>query len=301
MREDFYYPSQGGGQIHGCRWFPEGKIVAVVQLVHGITEYAMRYDELAQYLNGFGCLVVAEDHMGHGGSVPPGGLFGYFEGGWSAAVGDTYALLQQTRREYPNVPYILLGHSMGSFMVRKILCDHPDSGIAGGILSGTGWYPKVLMAFGVVFAALHDQKKPSAAILRVAFGTGNRRIKNPKSAYDWVCRDEAVAREFAEDPLCNFSPTAGLMKSMMQGILYMERKKNLRRMNKDLPVLFLSGDADPIGQYGKGVMRSAKAMRQVGMKRVEVKLYPQCRHEIFNELNRKEVFADTEKFIKGTF
>ena len=299
--EEFYYPSRGGGQIHACRWLPEGKPVAVVQIVHGITEYALRYDELARFLNGSGCLVVAEDHMGHGKSVAPGGLYGYFDGGWSAAVGDTYELLLQTRKAYPDVPYFLIGHSMGSFMVRKILCDYPENGIAGAILSGTGWYPRWLMATGIAYASLRPARKPSATILKLAFGSGNRRIPNPKSAYDWVCRDEAVANEFATDPLCNFKPTAGLMKDMMQGILYMERRKNLSKMNKDLPVLFLSGDADPVGLYGKGVKCSARAFKKVGMRQVNVKLYPECRHEIFNELNKKEIFAEAEKFIKGTF
>jgi alpha-beta hydrolase superfamily lysophospholipase len=300
MIKEFFYPSAGGGQIHGCCWYPEGKPAAVFQIVHGITEYAMRYDPFARYLNGLGYLVVAEDHMGHGQSVE-NGFFGHFEGGWSAAVADTYELFRRTREEYPDVPYILMGHSMGSFMVRKILCDYPDSGIDRVILTGSGWYPKGLMAMGIGYASLCPQKKPSALILHAAFGTGNRRIENPKSAYDWICRDEAVARAFGEDPLCKFSPTAGMMKNMMQGILYMERWKHLRRMKKDLPVLFLSGDADPVGQYGKGAPRSVKAFRKVGMQHVSVKLYPGARHDLVYELNREGIYADMEKFIKGTF
>jgi alpha-beta hydrolase superfamily lysophospholipase len=300
MHKDFYYPSRGAGQIHGCCWLPEGEPIAVVQIAHGITEYALRYEEFARYLNGLGYLVVAQDHMGHGGSVDDG-LFGYFYGGWSAAVADTYELLLQTRKQYPALPYILIGHSMGSFIVRTILCDHPNSGISGAILAGSGWFSKGLMMIGAAYAGLLPQKKPSKLILHAAFGTGNRRIPNPKSPYEWVCRDEAVAKAFAEDPLCHFAPTAGLMKNMMQGILYMERRKNLRRMKKDLPVLFLSGDADPVGNYGTGVIRSAKAFRKAGMQNVTVKLYPECRHGILHELNKKEIYAEVEKFIKGTF
>lgn len=139
MREDFWYASKGAGTIHGCRWIPQGEIKAVAQIVHGIAEYIERYDDFANFLNRQGIMVVAEDHMGHGQSVNGEGVQGYFHGGWFTAVEDTMTLLRGTRASYPDVPYILFGHSMGSFMARTILCKYPDSGISAAIICGTGW------------------------------------------------------------------------------------------------------------------------------------------------------------------
>ena len=144
--EHFYYPSQGRGQLHGCRWLPDGEVRGIVQIVHGIAEYVERYDEFARYLNGLGYLVVAEDHMGHGGSVGESETKGYFHGGWFTAVADTYRLLETTHQAYPEVPYVLFGHSMGSFMTRTILEKYPDSGISACVICGTGWQPQALLS-----------------------------------------------------------------------------------------------------------------------------------------------------------
>ena len=141
MRQDLWYPSCGAGQIHACRWTPETEVKGVVQIIHGIAEFAERYDAFAQYLNSLGYVVVAEDHMGHGQSINGEGIQGYFHGGWFNAVADSYRLLTDMKQEYPDIPFILFGHSMGSFMARTILCDYPDSGISGAVICGTGWQP----------------------------------------------------------------------------------------------------------------------------------------------------------------
>ena len=145
MREDFWYDSKDAGKIHGCRWTPKESPKAVVQIVHGIAEYVERYDEFAAYLNGLGFLVVAEDHLGHGQSVGENGIQGYFHGGWFTAVEDTMTLLRENQAAYPDIPYVLFGHSMGSFMARTILCKYPDSGISAAVICGTGWQPAALL------------------------------------------------------------------------------------------------------------------------------------------------------------
>ena len=129
---EFYLPSHGKGRIHCMQWTPPGQPRAVVQLVHGIAEYVARYDSFARFLNRQGFLVVGEDHMGHGGSLAPGDPPGYFHGGWNAAVDDTYALLQKTHGECPQLPYVILGHSMGSFLTRTLLCRHLRHRLAAG-------------------------------------------------------------------------------------------------------------------------------------------------------------------------
>ena len=145
MEAEFYFDSRGAGKIRCRGWLPQGEPRAVVQLVHGIAEHVDRYDGFARFLTEHGFAVVAEDHMGHGKSINGEGIQGYFHGGWFAAVADTCHLLELTREAYPDIPYILFGHSMGSFMARTILCKYPDSGITAAVICVTGWQPSLAL------------------------------------------------------------------------------------------------------------------------------------------------------------
>jgi alpha-beta hydrolase superfamily lysophospholipase len=278
-------------------------VKAIVQIVHGISEYVERYDALAQFLSDHGILVVAEDHMGHGKSIGGDGKPGYFAGGWFAATKDTYHLLAETMAEFPDVPYILLGHSMGSFLVRTILCQYPDSGISAAIISGTGWQSNLTVMFGKLISdlvcQLAGEQTPSRFLRSLCFGMYNARIKSPKTPYDWVLSDEALMASYIADPLCGgLVPSAGLMRDLMVGIRYIQQTSNLENMNKNLPVLFVSGQEDPVGDYGKGVTRTADAFKSVGMDNVMVKLYTGCRHEVHNEPNRQVLFDDLLQWLK---
>ena len=302
MRTDHYYTSQGAGRIHYCKWLPEGEVKAVLQIVHGIAEYVERYDDFANFLNGHGIAVVAEDHMGHGKSISEDTLQGYFHGGWFTAVDDTYELLQRTRDEFPQVPYILFGHSMGSFMARTILGKYPDSGIAAAIICGTAWQPSALLKAGVpaakLICKLAGEKKPSTQLNSMIFGSYNKRVEHPRTASDWLSRDDAVVDAYVADPLCGFVPCAGLLRDMMLGIAYVQQDSTLAAMRKDLPVFFIAGGDDPVGAYGEGVRLAAEAFYHAGMEDVSVKIYPLCRHEILNEINREEVYGDILAWIR---
>ncbi len=301
MRTEFFYPSAGKGSIHGCRWEPEGKPVAVVQIVHGIAEHIGRYSDFAEFLTRHGILVVAEDHMGHGGSVGEEDTLGYFSGGWFKAVQDSYRLLRNTRMEYPEVPYILLGHSMGSFMARTLIAKYPGCGISGVILSGTGWIHMALVNTATAACTLVGKRngfdKSNAMLESMAFGGYNNRIEHKRTDHDWLTRDPKVVDAYLADPLCGFTPTAGLLRDMMSGLRYNQDPSHLARMRKDLPVLFISGSEDPVGDYGKGVKKSAEAFRMAGMEDVEVKLYPLGRHELLNEINKEEVYNYLLKWV----
>ena len=303
MFSESFYPSQGAGKIHVCRWAPESSPVGVVQLVHGIAEYAQRYAAFAGYLNQLGYLVVAEDHMGHGKSVNGEGIQGYFHGGWFAAVEDTYQLLQRTKQEFPELPYVLLGHSMGSFMTRTILAKYPDSGISAAILCGTGWQPGAVLNTGIAACRLvckaKGEKQPSETLERLVFANYNQRVEHPKTPYDWLTRDSKIVEEYIASPQCGFTPTAGLMRELLTGIRYIQQPEQLASMKKELPVLFISGGDDPVGSHGKGVLHAAEAFRRAGMQDVTCKLYPLGRHEILNEINREEVYRDTAAWIKN--
>lgn len=301
MKEDFYFDSCGSGKIHCRRWMPEGGIKAVVQLVHGIAEHIARYDRFAEHLNAQGILVVAEDHMGHGLSVGSDGVQGYFHGGWFAAVEDTYHLLEMTKEAYPDVPYVLMGHSMGSFMARTILEKHPDSGIAAAVICGTGWQPGALLSAALPVCRWvckkHGEKNPSPRLQNLVFGGYNRRVEHQSTEFDWLCRDTAVVDAYLADPMCGFVATAGLLRDLLTGISYIQQPENLRRMEKSLPVLFIAGGDDPVGAYGKGVHQAAEAFRKAGMEQISMRLYPMGRHEILNEINKKEVYRDICQWI----
>lgn len=301
MREEFYYDSCGAGKIHACRWTPQGTPRAVVQIVHGIAEYALRYDAFARFLNSAGYLVVAEDHMGHGDSGGDGCAQGYFNGGWFGAVDDSYALLKRTKAELPNAPYVLLGHSMGSFMARTILARRPDSGIDAAIICGTGWQPKALLSVGIALCnhvcKTDGEKNPSKKLEGVVFGSYNRRVEHPRTPFDWLSRDERVVDAYLADPKCGFVATAGLLRDMLTGIAYIEQSSSLEAMRKDLPVLFIAGGDDPVGAYGKGVRKSAQAFQKAGMRDVSCRIYPLCRHELLNEINQDEIYGDIAKWL----
>ena len=300
-RTEFEYPSQGAGMIHAYRWAPEGTPVAVLQLVHGIAEHMLRYDDFARYLNDHGVLVVAEDHMGHGKSTGSGAER-YFAGGWLSAVADTYALLQRTKAEFPDLPYFILGHSMGSFMTRTLLFTYPDAGLRGAVICGTGWQSGATLAAGRTLCALEQRRRgetqPSPLLNDLMFGSFNRKFPDAKTENDWICADPAVVQAYTDDPLCGGSASVGLAREMLRGIGMIEKKKNLAAMPKDLPVLFIAGKSDPVGNMGKGVKKSAAAFRAAGMRHVELKLYD-GRHEILNEKNHGEVYEDVWHFLEN--
>lgn len=302
MRTDAWFDSHGQGKIHVCRWTPEGEPKAVFQIVHGIAEYIERYDEFANYLTDRGFLVVAEDHMGHGQSINGGGIQGYFHGGWFAAVEDSYQLLADTRRAFPHIPYILFGHSMGSFMARTILCRHPDSGITAAVICGTGWQPAPMLAAAerITDAVCEriGETTPSEKLQNLVFGSYNRKVEHPRTAFDWLTRDRAIVDAYVAHPMCGFTASAGLLRELMRGISFIQKPENLGAMRKDLPVFFVSGGDDPVGNYGKGVLQSAEAFRKAGMTDVTVRIYPLCRHELLNEINRRDVYADITQWLE---
>ena len=219
------YPASSGGEIQAYGWQGQGEPRAIVQFVHGIAEHAARYDEFAQTLCAKGIWVVAEDHMGHGGSM--GETAGYFSGGWLAAVQDIYALQQVTSQAHPGVPYFLYGHSMGSFLTRTFLIEHPDCPLQGAIIAGTGWQSPVALRLGLAIcrreARRLGEKAVSPLVNRLMFGSYNKGIPTPKSTFAWLSRDDAAVAAYEADPLCGFDATVGLARDMLTGIRMIEQ------------------------------------------------------------------------------
>lgn len=297
-RKEFTFPSSDGvHQVHAVLWLPDGEIRGVVQLVHGICEYALRYDPFARFLteNGFG--VAGHDHLGHGLTAKGPEEYGYFSDWWDL-VHDVRTLRVRMGETYPDLPYFLLGHSMGSFVARTYLIDYPGT-LTGCILSGTGQEPAATVAAGKLLTGLGDPHKVNKLFYDLSIGAYNKQFAPARTSADWICRDEAVVDAYLADPLCNFQTTAGMNHAMMTGLQYVAKKKNLARMDKDAPVYFFAGDADPVGASGKGVEKVARWFREAGVRDVEVKLYPGGRHEMLNETNKGEVYADTLAWIEG--
>lgn len=301
MRKEFTYPSCGEGVIRACVWEQVGELKGIVQIVHGIAEHILRYDHFASYLNANGYLVVAEDHMGHGASAETDDAAGYFAGGWFSAVNDTVKLAETIQVQYPDVPYYLLGHSMGSFMARTILAKHTQLHLDGCILSGTGWQNNAVLFAGIQTAnavcKFGDPRKPSKLLHSVAFGSYNRKVERPRTSFDWLTRDARIVDAYVDDPMCGFVPAAGLMRDMLNGISYIQKVESMTGMRKNLPIFFISGGDDPVGDYGAGVNKTVERFKEVGMQNISTRIYPMCRHEILNEINKEQVYSDVLNWL----
>ena len=306
MREprEFSYPSSDGSHtVHAMEWLPQGQPRAVVQIVHGVAEYVGRYDHVARFLTERGFLVCGEDHLGHGKTVDDG-KYGYFSprGGWDLVARDIRRLRELQGEKYPGVPYVMLGHSMGSFLTRTYLIRWPGT-VDGAVLSGTGQEPAPLVALGKALAGglclLRGGDSVSPLVNAMSLGAYNKKFAPNRTGADWISRDEAVVDAYLKDPLCTFMPTVAMFRDMMGGLQYIADRNNLARMDKETPVYFLSGDRDPVGAMGKGVEKVVRMFRKAGCRDVSVKLYPEGRHEMFNELNRDEVMADLLAWLES--
>lgn len=296
--KDFYFNSSTGkNKIHARMCVPDAEPRAIVQIIHGIAEYIDRYDEFMSFLADNGIIAVGTDHLGHGKSIESEEQTGFFayDNGWDYVVRDEEVLRLAMHENYPELPIIVFGHSMGSFMTRTLLIRYPDA-FNAAIISGTGNQGAALVNGGLfmgnLVTGLRGAHHYSKFLNNLAFGSYNKIYDNPKTEYDWLSRDEANVQKYIGDPLCGFIPSCSLFRDMMTGVKFITNKKNLTAMNKDMPVYFMSGDMDPVGECGKGVQKAYNNFLEAGMKDVSIKLYPGGRHEMLNEINKDEVYTD---------
>lgn len=292
--------------IYVREWLPDSAPVGVVQIVHGVAEHMPRYDDFAQFLASRGYVVSGNDHLGHGDSIRKPEEQGYFAeaGGWELVVGDVRKLRETLVERYANVPQFMFGHSMGSFITRTYIIRYHD-GPDGIILSGTGQQAKPLVAAGIALAnaeiKAHGPAYCSQLVNKAAFGAYNKKIKDPISDYDWVTTGKESLEEYLNDPLCGFVPTVGLFRDMFTGVKYISNPRNVARVDKSLPILLVSGKEDPVGDYGKGVIRAYNGYVDAGLEDVSLKLYPGARHELLGrgDSNREQVFQDVFDWISN--
>ena len=275
---------------------------AVVQLVHGMAEHMDRYDRLAVALNAAGYAVIGHDHLGHGPTAPKEEL-GYFgpKDGWNHLIEDTHRVTEYARLRFPGLKIVLLGHSMGSFVVREYLLRYGKE-LAACILSGTGWHPAALCtaarSMAAASGAFGGWQKPAAMVNKMGFGSYNKAFQPARTDFDWLSRDEKEVDKYVADPLCGFTFTARGFYDMFDGLLALSKTERLTAIPDWLPIYFVSGDKDPVGgQNAEGVKTVAQQFRDAGVRDVTVKLYKNGRHETFNEINRDEATADLIAWI----
>lgn len=303
-KNEFYYLSADGKtQIHAVEWIPDEKPKAILQIAHGVTEYILRYEQFAEYLVEKGIMVVGNDHLGHGKSIAKDSEPMYFgpTGSWKWAVEDMYTCTKMIKEKYPEIPYYMLGFSLGSFLLRTYLIEYPKA-IDAAIIMGTGETPPVQIALAK-FIANKEAKKvgenhTSPMIKKLTFDTYNKVFAPNRTDYDWLCSDNEGLDEYIADPMRGGNLSAGLFREMLSGMKFTSEIKNLKKMNLDTPILFISGDEDPVGEKGKGVIKAYHKFQNIGMKDVEIKLYPKLRHDILHEKCKKEIYEYVYNWIE---
>ncbi len=302
---EFHFTSSTGvNQIRAIKCCPESQPKAVIQIAHGIADHIDRYRDFMQFLAVNGFVAVGNDHLGHGHSIRhpiEQGFFAY-QNGWQHVVNDMDKLRSITKSEYPDIPYIFFGHSMGSFLTRTYLIDHPNNYHAA-IISGTGHMPAAMIKSGQALAAsISKAKGPryvSTLIDKIAFGAYNKGFEPARTKFDWISRDTEQVDKYVADPFCGFIATASLFADMMGGLKYITDQENINKMNKYRPIYFMSGDMDPVGENSKGVERAYKAFCKAGLHDIYMKLYQGGRHEMLNEINRQQVYEDIVGWINS--
>jgi len=291
----FWLTANDHSRLYVNQWLPDTPSKALIMVSHGMAEHGGRYARLAEALCGAGYGVVALDQRGHGRTADEGtlGLFAERDG-WNKVVGDLASLNQHIGQQLPGVPIILLGHSMGSYIAQAYLLHHSAS-LHGAILSGSNFQPVALYRAARLIARAERLRQGlrgrSALIEFLSFGSFNKAFKPNRTAFDWLSRDPDEVDRYRHDPLCGFRCTNQLWIDLLGGLQQISKASNLAQIDPGLPILVIGGECDPVSE-GKRLKRLAHALREAGCQNLQLNIYPQARHELFNETNRDEVTAD---------
>ena len=291
----FWLTANDHSRLYVNQWLPDTPPKALIMVSHGMAEHGGRYARLAHALCGAGYGVYALDQRGHGRTADEGtlGLFAERDG-WNKVVGDLASLNQHIGQQLPGVPIILLGHSMGSYIAQAYLLHHSAS-LHGAILSGSNFQPVALYRAARLIARAERLRQGlrgrSALIEYLSFGSFNKAFKPNRTAFDWLSRDPDEVDRYRHDPLCGFRCTNQLWIDLLGGLQQISKASNLAQIDPGLPILVIGGECDPVSE-GKRLKRLAHALREAGCQNLQLNIYPQARHELFNETNRDEVTAD---------
>ena len=292
--------SDGKSRVHGWVYAPNSEPVAMLQISHGMCEYIGRYHWFMEALCKQGFVVFGNDHIGHGESSEPE-QYGYFgeKNGYRHLISDLHRMSTIVKEKYPQLPLFLFGHSMGSFVARLYAGRYADE-LSGAIFCGTSG-PNSLAKGGIVAATLGIKLKGamwrSPQLTALAFGSYNSKYSPQRTTHDWLTRDESIVDTYLKDPKCTFLFTAAGLRDLFTLVSECNSKQWFRNLDKDLPILLISGDMDPVGDYGKGIEKVLDSLLENDVKDATMTLYPQARHELLNELNKEEVFTDIHRWL----
>ena len=301
--------SDGHSVIHCRKWLPGGEPVAVIQFVHGMLEYIERYNGFANFLASKGYVVVGHDHIGHGHSVESVDQLGVMTGSHPSdyMVEDIYAHYAMTRKAFPELPYFIMGHSMGSYLLRKFLSVKSAylEDLTGAIIMGTGQEKSSTCGGGLAMVALlslFKGKNYRSTLIR------DMTYSKPYQQFDcygkdlsksWLSKNTDNVEKYVRDPLCAYLFTLNAYKGLIEATKYACSKECVSKMRTSLPLLVISGEEDPVGNLGKGTTEAAEQLKAGGIKDVTLKLYPGDRHEILNELDRDKVYEDIYQWCEN--
>ncbi|MCR4940617.1 MAG: alpha/beta hydrolase [Treponemataceae bacterium] len=293
-----------GADIALHTWIPDGDIKGVVQLSHGMAEFAKRYDRFGTILADQGYVFYAHDHRGHGESVKSTEELGYLadKDGFQRVVLDLRSMIEKAHTDFPGKKVFLFGHSFGSFVSQSFM-EQFGREIDGCMLCGSAGPRIPLTAAGSFLAKVIKCFKGghyrSTFINGMAFGSYTKRITDTKSQFAWISRDYAELKKYEDDPYCGFLCTVEFFADFFSGLTEIGKIKNIKKIPRKLPVYIFSGEEDPVGEYGQSVAKLNDIYKKIGMEDLSFKLYPEARHELLNELNHEEVEKNILDWIKA--
>lgn len=295
---DFTFQTVDGAKLHVSGWIIDSP-KAVVQIIHGMAEYGSRYARLAQALADAGYNTYSLDSRGHGKSVPEGQPPGHLadEDGWNRTVEDAHSVNREIANRHPNLPIIILGHSMGSFVLQQLLFEHPSDMVAA-CLSGSNGKPPPIAALGKLVARVErlrvGKRNPSPVMQKLTFEEYNKAFAPNRTTFDWLSRDDHEVDIYVADPLLGFAVSTQSWVDMLSALSRISNPKNVAKVPQGMPLYLFAGSEDPVGDKGKGMRNLYDAYKRAGIFDVRLKIYEGARHETLNETNRQEV---TTNFI----
>lgn len=301
MNKEMKLKAADGLELHLHIWDEVEKPIGLIQIVHGMAEHGARYDLFAKRLNQAGYIVVADDHRGFGKSAINESYLGHLDGetGFQNMIQDEVSVRTYIKENYPNLPYFIFAHSMGSFIIRMFMAQHQVDGV---ILSGSGLQPTALLKMGQIitkYRVKKDDKKRSGLLNKLAFWGYNKPF-NENHRFSWLSRDVAVYEAYEKDPFCGpVVGTSGFFHNLFEVVKVSQQKETLESVPKDLPILLLSGSDDPVGHFGKDTPKIALALEKAGVEDVTYKIYENARHELVNELCKETVFQDVIDWLNA--
>ena len=304
IHRDVTFPSSDGkNTIHAELFIPsDNNISAVVQISHGMMDYVGRYRGMAEAFCAKGIALCGHDHLGHGDSVSTPDDYGFFasKDGYDFVIDDVKRMNDLIRREFPGVPVVLLGHSMGSFIARLYSVKYADS-IDGLIIHGTAG-PNPATGAGLllvkILRAIKGERHRSRFVCSLADGGYNKGFDPAEGDGAWLTRDPSMVADRVGNPKNDFIFTLAGYEDLFTFLGNCNDQRWFREFPMGLPTLIVSGESDPVGGFGKGVRYVYDNLKKNGAS-VQLKLYPEARHELFMETNRNEVFADLIAWIEG--